>query len=88
MDFDKIKDAVNSIEMSDIMKNRIIENSNSIGKEKVTYLNFKRWISLAGVYAVLLATIIGIPFINKDGELRVINFTISAYAMDDEGNQL
>lgn len=87
MYFDKIKDVVNSIEMSSTMKERVIENANSIGKEKVTYLNFKRWISLAGVFAVLLATIIGIPFINKDGNLKVINFAITACAVGDGGSQ-
>lgn len=88
MDFDKIKDAVNSIEMSKTMKNRVIENCNSIEREKVTRLNFKRWISVACVFTILLSIIIGIPFINKNGDLQVANFAITAYAVGDNGNQL
>lgn len=85
MNFDKIKDAVNSIEMSDSMKYRLIKNCNGIEKEKVVHLNYKRWISAVCVFAILLSIIIGIPYINKNGDLLVANFAITAYAVGVDG---
>ncbi|MFJ7973801.1 hypothetical protein [Psychrobacillus sp. NPDC096389] len=86
MDFDKIKEAVNSIEMSKTMKNRVKENCNMIEKKKSGQLNFKRWISVACAFGILLSIMIGIPFFNKNGELKV-PFEITAYALSDDGNQ-
>lgn len=37
---------------------------------------------------ILLSIMIGMPFFNKNGELQVANFEITAYASSDEGNQL
>ncbi|GEM_PF-1729675 len=86
MNFDKIKEAVNSIEMSKTMKNRLKENSNIIKKKKSGQLNFKRWISVACAFGFLLLIMIGIPLFNNNGNFQVANFTITAYASDD-GNQ-
>ena len=87
MDFDKIKDAINSIEMTDTMKNRIMENSKSRQKENSKNLNFKRWMSVACVFAIVLLIIRELPFINKSGDLQVANFAITAYALGDDSNQ-
>ena len=87
MDFDKIKEAVNSIEMSKTMKNRVKKNCNIIEKEKSCQLNFKRWISVACAFGILLSIMIGIPLFNKNGNFQVANFTITAYALSDDGNQ-
>ncbi|MCM3636176.1 hypothetical protein M3152_00480 [Sporosarcina luteola] len=85
MDYEKIKDAVTSIEMSRTMEDRVREN---IGKRKSGQIHFKRWIPLASVFAILLAIMMGIPYFNKNGELQVANFTITAYALSDDENQL
>lgn len=87
MDFDKIRNAVNSIEMSTTMKNRIIENSNKVKKEKAVHSNLKRRISVACVFMMILLIIIGIPIINKNGDLHPVNFIITAYATGDNGIQ-
>lgn len=88
MDFDKIKNAVHSIEMSDTMKNRIKENCHTIEKKNSVQLNFKRWIIVACSFGILLSIMIGIPLFNKNGNFQVANFTITAYAWSDDGNQL
>lgn len=88
MDFDKIKNAVNSIEMSKTMKNRIKENCHIIEKEKTVLINFKRWISIACAFGILMSIMIGISFFDKNGNFQVGNFSITAYAMSDDGNQL
>jgi len=88
MDFDKIGNAVNSIKMSKAMKNRVKENCHIAEKEKPVQLNFKRWISVACAFGILLSIMIGIAFFNKDGNFQVPNFTITAYALSDDGNQL
>ena len=85
MDFEKIKDAVTSIEMSKTMENRVKEN---VGKRKSVRVNFKRWIPVASAFAILLAIMMGIPYFNKDGELQVANFAITAYALSDDGKEL
>jgi len=85
MDFEKIKDAVTSIEMSKTMKDRVKEN---VGKRKSGQVHYKMWISVASAFAVLLSIMIGIPYFNKNGELQVANFTITAYALSDDENQL
>ncbi|MDN4607207.1 hypothetical protein [Sporosarcina highlanderae] len=81
MDFEKIKDAVTSIEMSKAMEDRVKEK---IRKRKSGQVLFKRWIPIASAFAILLAIMIGIPYFNKNGELQVANFTITAYALSDE----
>ena len=85
MDFEKIKDAVTSIEMSKTMENRVKEN---IGKRKSVQVNFKRWIPVACAFGILLSIMMGIPYFNKNGELQVANFAITAYALSDDGKQL
>ncbi|MGY4798158.1 hypothetical protein ACVNNN_24890 [Lysinibacillus fusiformis] len=87
MNFDKIKEAVNSIEMSKTMKNRLKENSNIIKKKKSGQLNFKRWISVACAFGILLSIMIGIPLFNKNGNFQGANFAITAYALSNDGNQ-
>ncbi|MHA6251140.1 hypothetical protein [Oceanobacillus sp. CAU 1775] len=84
MDFKKIKDAVNSIEMSKTMEDRLKEN---IGKKKSVQGNYKRWISVACAFGILLSLIISVPYLNKNGEPQVANFAITAYAASDDGNQ-
>lgn len=84
MDFEKIKDAVNSIEMSKAMEDRVKEN---IGKKRSVQVNYKRWISVACAFGILLSIMIGMPYLNKNGELQVANFAITAYALSDEGKQ-
>ncbi len=83
MNFDKIKEAVNTIEMPKTMKNRVKKNCNIIEKKK----NFKRRISVACAFGFLLLIMIGIPFFNNNGNFQVANFTITAYALSDDGNQ-
>lgn len=85
MDFDKIRNAVNSIEMSTAMKDRIVENSTRAKKEKAVHSSLKRKISVACVFTILLSIIIGIPSINKNGNLHAVNFVITAYAAGDDG---
>lgn len=88
MDLNKIKNAVNSIEMSDTMKNRIKENCQTIEKKNSVQLNFKRQIIVACSFGILLSIMIGIPLFNKNGNFQVANFTITAYALSDDGDQL
>ncbi|MCG7346306.1 hypothetical protein MHZ92_19540 [Sporosarcina sp. ACRSL] len=85
MDFEKIKDAVTSIEMSKAMEERVKEN---IGKRKSVHVNFKRWIPVVSAFAILLAIMMGIPYFNKNGELQVANFAITAYALSEDGKEL
>ncbi|MBQ0140472.1 MAG: hypothetical protein KBT36_14405 [Kurthia sp.] len=87
MDFEKIKIAVKSIDMSKAMEDRVKENCNILEKKKSGQVHYKRWISVACVFGILLSIIIGIPFINKNGEFQVANFAITAYALSDDGTQ-
>lgn len=87
MNINKIKDAVNSIEMSNTMKRRVVENCNSMGREKVVHLNLKKWISIACIFTVLLSITMFTPSLNKRG-LQGKGFVIAAYAIDDDGNQI
>ena len=84
MNFDKIKDAVNSIEMSQTMKNRIIDNCNIIHKKKIFYFNPRRLVTVISIVAVLLTAIVVLP-LNKN--IPTANFQIIAYAMDVDGNK-
>ena len=77
MNFDKIKEAVNSIEMSKTMKSRVKKNCNIIEKKN----NFKGRISVACAFGFLLLIMIGIPLFNNNGNFQVANFTITAYAV-------
>lgn len=88
MDLNKIKNTVNSIEMSDTMKNRIKENCQAIEKKNPVQLNFKRQIIVACSFGILLLIMIGVPLFNKNGNFQVANFTITAYALSDDGDQL
>lgn len=85
MDFEKIKDAVTSIEMSKAMEDRVKEK---VRKRKSVQVNYKRWIPVTSALAILLSIMIGIPYFNKNGELQVANFAITAYALSDDENQL
>lgn len=87
MDFEKIRDAVNSIEMSKTMKNRVKKNGNILEKKKSAQVHYKRWISVACAFGILLSIMIGIPLFNKNGNFQVANFAITAYALSDDGNQ-
>lgn len=81
MDFEKIKDAVTSVAMSEAMEERLKEN---IGKRKSRQVHFKRLIPVASVFAILLAIMMGVSYFYKNGELQVASFTITAYALSDE----
>lgn len=83
MDFNKIRDAVNRIEMSQTMKNRIVDNCDIIHKKKIFYFNPKRLVSVIGIVVVLLTAIVLLP-LNKN--VPTANFQIIAYAMDVDGN--
>ena len=85
MDFEKIKDAVTSIEMSKAMEDRVKEN---IGNRKSVQVNYKKWIPVVSVFAILLTIMMSIQYFNKNGELQVANFTITAHALSDDENQL
>ncbi|WP_456278922.1 hypothetical protein [Bacillus sp. AK128] len=86
MDFDKMKDAVKSIEMPETMKSRVKRNS-LLDKEKSVRFSPKKWISVASAVAVLLFIIIGLPLLDRNGNV-VTNFTITAHASTDDGNEL
>lgn len=58
------------------------------GLERLVQLNYKRWIAVASVFGMLLLTMIGMPFFNKNGEVQVANFAITAYASSYDGNQI
>ncbi|WP_010095125.1 hypothetical protein [Ornithinibacillus scapharcae] len=87
MDFDKMKDAVKSIEMPETIKSRVKKNSNLLEKEKSVPFSPKKWISVACAIAVLLLIIIGFPLPDRNGNIAS-NFTITAYASSVDGNQL
>lgn len=88
MEFDKIKHAVNSIEMSETMKNRIKENCLTLETKRSARLNFKSWILVACSAGILLLIMLGTPFINMNGSFQVANFTITAFALSDDGSQM
>lgn len=85
MDFEKIKETVNSIEMSKAMEDRLKEN---IGNRKSMQVNYKKWIPVASVFAILLTIMMSVQYFHKNGELQVANFTITAHALSDDENQL
>lgn len=80
MKLEKMKDAVHSIEMPDTMKNRVKASCHKSENRKSPQFNFKKWGSVASVMGIVLLLIIGIPFINNNGDLQVANFTITAHA--------
>lgn len=88
MDFDKIKDAVNSIEMSKSMETRIKKKFKLPGKKQSGKQVFKRWIPAASAFGILLTIMIVIPFFNKNGSFSTTSFTITAYAESYDGKQL
>lgn len=87
MDFDKIKDAVNSIEMSKSMETRIKKKIKLPGKNQSGKQVFKRWIPAASAFGILLTVMIVIPFF-KNGSFSPASFTITAYAESYDGKQL
>lgn len=88
MDERKIKDAVNSIQMSKAMENRLKMKCHDSQREKSHQFNFKKWGSFASVFGILLILLIGFPLINKNGGSQMTNFTITAYADDSIGHEL
>lgn len=88
MDEHKIKDAVNSIEMSKAMENRLKIKSYDQKREKSRQINFKKWGSVASVFGILLLLLFNLPFTNHYGNSQLVNFTITAYAADSTGHQL
>ncbi|UPW84805.1 hypothetical protein [Lysinibacillus sp. Ag94] len=88
MDFHKIKDAVNSMEMSKAMENRLKMNDQDAKREKSSQINFQKWGTVASVFGILMVLLIGLPFINKYGDSQTGNFTITVYADDSIGHEL
>ncbi|WP_413363417.1 hypothetical protein [Lysinibacillus sp. 3P01SB] len=88
MEEHKIKDAVNSIEMSKAMENRLKIKSYDQKREKSRQINFKKWGSVASVFGILLLLLFNLPFTNHYGNSQLVNFTITAYAADSTGHQL
>lgn len=84
MDFNNIKEAVNSIKMSKATENRLKEN---ISRKQPTQGSYVKWISVAGAFGVLLFWIISMPYFNQNGKINASNFTITAYALSDDGQQ-
>lgn len=87
MEFDKIRSAVNSIEMSEAMKYRL-KNCYASEKMKKRNLNTKRWISVAVTLSILLIILVGVPILNRQMFFKAVNFEITAYAGGVEGNPL
>lgn len=56
--------------------------------KKSVQLNYKRWIAVASAFGILLSIMISMLFFSGNGELQVANFSITAYASSDDGNQL
>ena len=88
MDERKIKDAVNSMEMSKAMENRLIMKCYDQKREKSHHINFKKWGSIASVFGILLLLLINLPFTSHYWNSQLVNFTITAYAADSTGHQL
>ncbi|MGM0898099.1 MAG: hypothetical protein ACQEV0_09370 [Bacillota bacterium] len=88
MDERKIKDAVNSIEMSKAMENRLKAKHFDPNREKSRQTNFKKWGSFASVAGILLLLLINLPFNSIYGNSQMYTFTITAYAADNTGHKL
>lgn len=88
MDERKIKDAVNSIEMSKVIENRLKKKCYDQKREKSRHINFKKWGSVASMFGILLLLLFNLPFTNYYGNSQLVNFTITAYAADSTGHQL
>lgn len=88
MDERKIKDAVNSIEMSKSMERRLKMKLNDSNRESLLQVNFIKWGSVASVFAILLLLLINFPIINNHGGSQMTNFTITAYAADSTSHKL
>lgn len=84
----KIKEAVHSIEMTRDMKSRMIDNLYKIENEKSPKVNHIKWISAAGTLAISLIFLIIMPIFEKNGNLHVSNFSITAYALSEDGHQI
>ena len=84
----KLKDAVNSIEMSKAMENRIKRKFYDSNREKSRQINFTKWGSVASVFGILLLLLINFPIISNYGSPQMTNFTITAYAADSSGHKL
>lgn len=83
MEFEKLKDAVRSIEMPEAMEDRM---KNTIRKKRRIQPNRMKWISVACAFGVLLAMMFVILSLNNTSDTA--NFTITAYAMGDEGQEI
>ena len=88
MDERKIKDAVNSIEMSKAMENRLKTKCFDPNREKSRQINFKKWGSVASVFGILLLLLINLPFISNYRNSQMATFTITAYAADSTSHKL
>ncbi|ARD47492.1 hypothetical protein [Sporosarcina sp. P33] len=83
MEFEKLKDAVRSIEMPKAMEDRMKKN---IRKKMQVQPNRMKWVSAACAFGVLLTMMLVMPNLNKTGDAA--DFAITAYAMGDEGQEI
>lgn len=88
MDFDKMKDAVKSIEMSKVIESRVKANCKNAEMAKTKQVHFKSWISVACAFGIIMLMIIGIPFFKNNEDIQVANFMITAYADFNDENPL
>ncbi|MEG0386480.1 MAG: hypothetical protein RR642_17205, partial [Solibacillus sp.] len=87
MDFDKMKHAVKSIEMSKAMEKSVKANCKNAEREKMPRSNFKSRLSVACAFGIVMLMLVGIPFFSNNGDFQAANFAITAYALSDDGNQ-
>ena len=88
LELEKIKTAVNSIEMSETMKKRVKQNCKKVEKRRRTPLNIKRWIPVGAAFGILLLVMISMPLLNLSENSKGAKFTITAYANSTNGNPL
>lgn len=88
MDERTIKEVVNSIEMPKAMENRLKMNCYDDKRERTRPIHFKKWSSVATVFAILLLLLFNGPFTNHNSNSQFVHFTITAYAAESTGHQL
>lgn len=85
MDSNKIKETVNSIEMSKSMSDRMKSNLQNKGQKRYQPFLFNKWRSVTSVLAVLLLLVVGV---NQYGNSSNSKFVITAYADNGISHEL
>lgn len=80
MDFNKIKETVNSIEMSKSMSDRMKSNIQNKGQKRSQPFKTNKWRPMSSVFGILLLIIIGFSMLNQYGGNSNTDFVIKAYA--------